>query len=129
MNGYTCTTCNIFHPFSTYIKAHIHETLRHTCRVCGAVHSLRDYDIRVIIPGKVGSPVVSLCSEQPIEGMKQLSMWYGAEVIPPQPGFYECRFKHVIGFVRLRWTGQQWAWGVHPVEVERLEAWRAQVIV
>jgi len=133
MNGYTCSICATFHPFSLYIKTHIHETLRHTCRVCGSVHSLRDYDIRLITAGNVERPLRSLCSGQPDKGMNQLSMWYGAEVIPPTPGQYECKFRGVSGYIRLQWTGQGWRWYMGAstivVEVTQLEAWRAYVVV
>jgi transcription elongation factor Elf1 len=49
---FACRTCWKRHTFGVYVAAHTHITLNHTCDRCGAIHSILDYKVTLVEPGK-----------------------------------------------------------------------------
>lgn len=39
-SGFNCETCGMWHKFDAYVYAHTRDLLQHTCKWCGAEHSI-----------------------------------------------------------------------------------------
>lgn len=44
--------CGKRHEFGVYVAAHSKEELTHTCDSCSAVHSVFDYTVELVQPGR-----------------------------------------------------------------------------
>lgn len=130
MQSFSCQTCRAVHSLSVYVRALAVQGVEHMCRECGAIHRLREGNVRLVRAGRVGRPTVSMDTPYTPGTIRQLSMWHAASTLPPSEGVYTCKFEGPpVRQFDAFWSGSEWFVKGTSIrlDVQTMTAWRAFV--